>query len=403
MQSLESYNLFDPATAESPFEYYAALRAQAPVYRMPMGMWIVSTHALCLEAMRDPEAFSSRFIQAMGAGLPTPDDAVLGPETLLSNDPPEHTYFRKLVNKAFSPNRVAKISDSIRVIADDLVKRFEGGSKLEAVADFAVPLPLTVIADQLGVPRDRLADFKRWSDASVAPIGGMISPEELKESMRLTRELQDYMTERCHERRADPRDDLLSDLVNARVDDERPIETNEAVSILQQFLVAGNETTTNLIAAALQFLLQNPDQLAKVEADRSLLQGAVEEAIRLETPVCGMWRIPTRDVELGGVTLPKGAMVMLRYASANRDEAVFPDPDRFDVERANLRDHLGFGMGIHFCPGAALAREETRIGLEMLLDRLPNLRLAPGNDFSHQPSMLLRGLKRLDLEFDARV
>jgi cytochrome P450 len=406
MQALESYNLFAPETAEDPFAYYAALRAQAPVYRMPIGMWIVSTHALCLEAMLDPEAYSSKFIQAMG--LPdggSDDDAdsgmpVVGPTTLLANDPPSHTYFRKLVNKAFSPNRVKKISDAIEQISTDLIAKFEKTGRLEAVKDFAIPLPLTVIADQLGVPRENLANFKKWSDASVVPISGMATPEQLVESVKLTQELQAYFVERIEERRAAPSDDMLSDLVYARLDGERPLENSEIVSLLMQFLVAGNETTTNLIAAALQFLLQNPAEFAKLEADRGLLPNAIEEAIRLETPVCGMWRVTTREVSLGGQEIPSGAMVMLRYASANRDETIFEDAETFKINRGNAKEHLGFGMGIHYCPGAALAREEARIGLGMLLDRLPNLRLAAGNDFSHQPSMLLRGLKKLDLEFD---
>ena len=404
MQPLDSYDLFAPETAEDPFEYYQALRTREPVHRMPSGMWIVASHALCLEAMRDPEAFSSRFVQAMrmGAGHDVEDAAseLIGPTTLLSNDPPSHTYFRKLVNKAFAPSRVKKITDSIATIADDLITGFERAGRLEAVADFAVPLPVTVIADQLGVPRAHLADFKRWSDATVVPISGMASPEEVVEAAKLTLELQAYFVERIEERRAEPRDDMLSDLVHAQLGGERPLDNREIVSVLMQFLVAGNETTTNTIAAMLQFLLQNPGELAKLEADRSLLGNAIEETIRLETPVCGMWRVPTRDVTLGGIEIPKGAMVMLRYASANRDEAVFDEPDAFRIDRANAREHLGFGMGIHYCPGAALAREETRLGVGMLLDRLPNLRLEPGNDFTHQPSMLLRGLKRLDLAFD---
>jgi cytochrome P450 len=407
MQALESYNLFAPETAESPFEYYQALREQAPVYKMPIGMWIVSTHALCLEAMLDPATFSSKFIQAMGmadGGSPGGDGAggapIVGPTTLLANDPPSHTYFRKLVNKAFSPNRVKKISASIEQISTDLISKFETAGHFEAVENFAIPLPLTVIADQLGVPRENLANFKKWSDASVVPISGMATPEQLVESVKLTQELQAYFIERIHERRAAPSDDMLSDLVNARLDGERPLEDLEIVSVLMQFLVAGNETTTNLIAAALQFLLQNPDELDKLTANRDLLPNAIEEAIRLETPVCGMWRVATRDVKLGGQEIPSGAMVMLRYAAANRDEAVFEDGEIFRIDRPNAKEHLGFGMGIHYCPGAALAREEARIGLGMILDRLPNLRLAPGNDFTHQPSMLLRGLKRLDLEFD---
>jgi cytochrome P450 len=296
--------------------------------------------------------------------------------------------------------RVKKLSDSIRVIAEDLVTKLEGRGKFDAVADFSVPLPLTVIADQLGVPRKDLDKFKRWSDATIVPLGGMATTEQLIESLELTEELKAYLAERCHERMAKREDDMLSDLVHAEIDGERAIEIKEVVSILQQFLVAGNETTTNLIAATLQFLFQNPDQLELVERDRGLLPNAIEEALRLETPTSGMWRVTTRDVELGGVTIPEDSMVMLRYAAANRDEAVFEDAESFNVQRENAREHLAFGMGVHFCPGASLAREEARIGVELLLDRLPGLRLAPGNDFAHHPNMLLRGLKRLDVEFD---
>ncbi|MBW2418535.1 MAG: cytochrome P450 [Deltaproteobacteria bacterium] len=406
MQPLESYSLFDPEIAESPFAYYAELRKRAPVYKMPIGMWIVSSHALCLEAMRDAEAFSSKFIQAMG--LPGSDAqpgdideaAIVGPSTLLANDPPSHTHFRKLVNKAFSPNRVKKISHSIEQISDALIAKIETQGRFEAITDFAIPLPLTVIADQLGVSRNDLARFKKWSDATVLPISGMATPEQLLESLELTKELQAYFLERIEERRLERRDDMLSDLVYAQLDGERPLADLEIVSVLLQFLVAGNETTTSLLGAWLQYALQSPAELAKVQADRSLLPNSIEEAVRLETPVSGMWRVTTRNVKLGDEEIPKGSMVMLRYAAANRDEAIFEDAEAFKADRPNVREHLGFGMGVHYCPGAALAREEARIGLGMILDRLPNLRLGEDNDFAHNPSMLLRGLKKLNLEFD---
>lgn len=411
MRPLESYDLFDPAVAEDPFEFYAALRARAPVYRMPMGIYIVSSHALCVQALRDPEAFSSRFMAALGGAMAAAvasgevgglaARATPPADTLLTNDPPSHSRFRKLVNRAFLPRRVETLSASIRQLAHELVDDFAARGRIELVRDFAVPLPLTVIADQLGVPREHLPEFKRWSDASVGPLGGLLSREEMIECAKLVVELQAYLADRCDERRREPQDDLLSDLVHARVDGEQPLTTPEAVSILQQLLVAGNETTTHLIAAGMHFLLRDPSQLEKLRADRSLLPNAVEEALRLETPVQGMWRVTTRDVALGGETIPKGSFVMLRYAAANRDETVFRDPDRFDIARSNARDHLSFGMGIHYCVGAALAREEAAIAFATLLDRLPGLRLAPGNDFRHQRSMLLRGLERLDLEFDA--
>ncbi len=406
MKPLDEYDPFDPEVAESPFAYYAALREQAPVYRTPMGFYMVSTYALCVEAMRDPEKFSSRFAAAMAGGMGGADalernavDEAPVPvtDTLLTNDPPSHTRFRKLVNKAFSPQRVEKMDGYVTQVASDLVDGFADRDRIDVVADLAVPLPLTVIADQLGVPRADMADFKRWSDASVAPLGGIISREEQIECARLVVELQKYLLARADERRREPRDDLLSDMVHASVDGETPLSDAEVVSIAQQFLVAGNETSTNLISAALMFLLQSPDQLAMLRARPQVIPNAVEEALRLETPVQGMWRVAARDVELGGEKIAKGSFLMLRYAAANRDPAVFADPDRFDAERENAREHLSFGKGVHFCLGASLARKEAAVAVSLMLERFPELALAPGNDFRHHPSMLLRGLQRLEV------
>jgi len=412
MNDLDQYSLFDPEVVENPFAYYALVREQAPVHRTSMGFYLVSTHALCVEAMRDPEAFSSRFGAAMSGGASGRASSGKGgrasgrieeaplpvTDTLLTNDPPSHTRFRKLVNKAFSPGRVQQMDSYVSKTANDLIDGFAERRELELVERFAVPLPLTVIADQLGVPRADMGDFKKWSDASVAPLGGMISEQEQVDCARLVIELQKYLADRCEERRASPTDDLLSDLVHASVDGESPLSTAEVISVAQQFLVAGNETTTHLIAASFMFLLENPAQLERLRADPSLIPNAVEESLRCETPVQGMWRVAARDVELGGEMIPKGSFVMLRYAAANRDPAMFSDPERFDVGRENAREHLSFGLGIHFCPGAALARKEAAVALSLMLDRFPSLRLAGGNDFAHHPSMLLRGLKRLDLE-----
>jgi cytochrome P450 len=404
MKDLDQYSLFDPKIVENPFEYYAVLREHAPVHRTSMGFYVVSTYALCVEALRDPEGFSSRFGAAMSGGMgskgrPEISESPLPvTDTLLTNDPPSHTRFRKLVNKAFSPSRVQKMESYVVETASDLIDGFAKRRELELVEAFAVPLPLTVIADQLGVPRAGMGDFKRWSDASVAPLGGMISEDDQVECARLVVELQKYLADRCEQRRARPTDDLLSDLVHASADGETPLTIAEVVSIAQQFLVAGNETTTNLIAASFMYLLENPDQLDRLRKDRDLIPNAVEETLRCETPVQGMWRVAARDLELGGEKIPKGSFIMLRYAAANRDPAVFDDPERFDVGRENAREHLSFGRGIHFCPGAALGRKEAAVALSLMLDRFPALRLAAGNDFAHHPSMLLRGLARLDLE-----
>ena len=409
MRELGEYNPFDPEVAENPFEYYAALREQAPCYQTPMGFFMVSTYELCVEAIRNPDVFSSRFAAAMAGGMGGAealeggdlDEVPMAPtDTLLTNDPPSHTRFRKLVNKAFSPRRVEKMDDYVSAIASNLIDGFSEKKTIEAVTELAVPLPLTVIADQLGVPRSDMDDFKKWSDASVAPLGGIISREEQIECARLVLDLQRYLRERARERRENPTDDLLSDLVHASVDGESPLTDAEVVSIAQQFLVAGNETSTNLIAGALMFLLRDPEQAEKLRARPELIPNAVEEALRCETPVQGMWRVTTCDTHLGDTAVPEGSFLMLRYAAANRDPAVFPDPEYFDVERPNAREHLSFGKAIHFCPGASLARKEASVAISQMLERFPRLAVTENNDYRHHPSMLLRGLARLELSLD---
>ena len=411
MKRLAAFDFFDPAVAEDPFEFYAALRREAPVHQVPgLGFYLVSRYALVTEALRNPALFSNRFAAAMQAkvGGMRPQLASIWAQgyppvdTLLTNDPPSHTRYRALVTKAFSARRVRSMEEAIRALAGELVDGLLRDRTVELVDRFAVPLPLTVIADQLGVPREDLPRFKKWSDDSVAPLGQMISPEREIECARSVVEFQHYFARIGDERRAAPRDDLISDLVHAKVEGERPLETGELLSVLQQLLVAGNETTTNLIAAAVKLLIEHPDQLAKLRAQPERIPNAVEEVLRLETPVQGMWRVATEDTELDGVAIPKGAFLMLRYAAANRDESVFPEADRFDVERPNARDHLSFGMGIHFCVGAALARAEGAAALATLLSRTRAMRFADGkNEFRHHPSILLRGLERLWVELEA--
>jgi cytochrome P450 len=397
----------DPGVVEDPFAFYAALRADDPVhFAEEIGAWLVSRHADVLAVVSDPERFSS----AIGpiAVMPPPEAlAILARgippvSTLLTADPPAHTRYRALVSRAFAPRRVARMEESIRAVAESLVAAFRPAGAVELVGQFAVPFPLTVIADQLGVPRADLARFKKWSDDFVALLGGMVSAERFVECARGIVEFQEYFRERIEERRAEPRDDMLSDVVSARLEGTKPLDVPEMISILQQFLVAGNETSTNMIAAAIRYLLASPEQLALVRADPALVPAAVEEALRLETPTQTLFRVAARDTELAGVALPKGARLAVLYGSANRDPAVFPDPDRFDVRRPSLRDHLAFGHGAHFCLGAGLARKEGAIAVELLLRALPGLRFEPGrNDFAHHPSLILRGLRELHLRFDA--
>jgi cytochrome P450 len=405
MARLAGFRANDPAVVEDPFAFYAALRAESPVhFAEEIGSFLVSRYEDVLAVVSDPERFSSGI--GPTAVLPPPEAlrilarGVRPVSTLLTADPPDHTRYRALVSRAFAPRRVARMEAGIREVAEALVAGFRADGAVELVAAFAVPFPLTVIADQLGVPRGDLARFKRWSDDFVALLGGMVSEERFVECARGIVEFQEYFAERIAERRAEPRDDMLSDVVQARLEGDKPLDLPELISIVQQFLVAGNETSTNMIAAAVRYLLESPDQLALVRADPALVPAAVEEALRLETPTQTMFRCATRDTELRGVAIPKGARIAVLYGSANRDPEVFPDPDRFEVRRPNLREHLAFGQGAHFCLGAGLARKEGAVALETLLGGLPNLRFAPGNDFRHAPSLILRGLERLQLEFD---
>ena len=408
-KTLEDFNPFDPAVLESPFEFNRLLVKDAPVYRDPhTNLVLVSSYDYVLEALKRHDDFSNRFAQAMGGrsvqrteiadvmkeGYPTVD-------TMLTADPPEHSRYRGLVNKVFTPRRVDVIEAEIQKVTDELIDAFIGDGRFSVAAQFCIPLPLTVIADQLGVPRADLPDFKRWTDGFVAQLGGLASGEAAIEAARLIVEYQNYFAARLTEATLEPRDDIISDLVRARIEGERPLDTAESLSIIQQLLVAGHETTASTIAAGLLLLIQNPEQLSRVQNDPGLLPNMVEEVTRLTTPTQNMWRVATRDCKLGGLEIAKGDFVFIRYGAANRDPAKFSAPDVFDVQRKNASEHLAFGHGIHFCIGAILARREMLVAFRTLLARLDGLALAPNQSITHKPNMLLRGLNDFDLEFRA--
>jgi cytochrome P450 len=408
---LGDFHPLDPAVLEDPTEFDRRLRAEAPVYRDPhTGLFLVSTWDTVVEALQDWEVFSSRFAAAMGGAGRVPEEvrqaAAKGypvVDTMLTADPPEQRRFRKLVSRAFVPRRVNALEPRIEALSHELIDGFAAEGRVELRSRYAQLLPLVLIAEQLGVPREDLPRFRRWSDGFVEQLGGMADLEGQVEAARLIVEFQHYFARKLEERRRAPREDILSDIVTATVEDERPLDVTESLSILQQLLVAGNETTAKAITEGMWLLARHPGERARVEADASLLQNLVDEVLRFSTPTANMWRVVARDTVLGGVDIPKGAFVLLRYASANRDESRFPDPDRFDVGRANAGEHLAFGMGIHFCLGAPLARLEMRVAFRTLLDRLGGWRLAtdaPPPRF--RPNALLHGLEALHLEFEER-
>ena len=405
-------SLFDPEVLVDPFAWYQEALVAGAVHEVQgANTWLVLSYAAVAEATNRVEDFSNDFSQVLsGARSEQPEvKAELAKgwpqvNTLLTADPPVHTRFRKLVNLAFSMSRVNAIEERMRDIAVQLIENFADAGECDFVRDFAVPLPVAMIAGELGLPDSDWPRVKRWSDAFVDRLGHMISPERELECAREVVEFQHALKEQIDLRRSQPRDDLLSDLVNARVEDERPLSDAELLSIIQQLMVAGNETTTSALAGGLLQLISDREQMEKAVAAAGGANGKaignlVEEVLRTESPTSGMWRRTTRAAELEGITIPAGAMVHLRYAAANRDPAKFKDPDRFDIERSNARSHLAFGRGIHMCVGNMLSRKEMAVAFDELLSRLTDFAVAEQAEIAWPPNMLLRGLPALPITF----
>jgi cytochrome P450 len=407
----KSIDFFAAEVLADPFAAYQQGLIHSPVYAVPgTGVTLVLSYALVAEAAARVDDFSNDF-GAILAGTRSADPEVAAVldrgwpmrDTLLTADPPDHTRFRTLVNLAFSMKRVDALEAHVRAIVTALIDGFIDRGSCDFVAEFAMPLPVQLITEQIGIDRTDFATVKRWSDAFADRLGGMISHERELECAADVVEFQHAMKARIDERRAAPRDDLLSDLVNAQVDGERPLDDAELLSILQQLMVAGNETTTSALAGGLVQLIRHPDQAEKVRANPALIRNMVEEVLRTESPTAGLWRVVRRDTELGGVPLKAGSMLMLRFAAANRDPARFENPDMFDVERKNANSHIAFGRGIHMCVGNMLSRKEMAVAFDELLKRLDRIAIPDEAALTYPPNRLLRGLSALPITFGARA
>ena len=414
---ISTFNPFDPSTQQCPFPHYAQMREEAPVHPVAgLGVHLVTKHDLVMQVLRDPQTYSSlfggagmplssadreKFAEVMAAGYPRVP-------TMLTADQPDHTRYRRLVARAFHPKVIAKMEPIIRQITVELIESWIDKGRIEFVKEFGVPLPVRVIAKALNVPDDRLADFKRWSDDSIAGIGTNITLEQRLQAEYGVNEFQHYFAEQIELRRTNPQDDILTNLLNASIDDDDPEVTDkrqldmpEMLSIIQQLLVAGNETTTKSLTEMIRLLAENPEEWAALKADPSRAEKVFEETLRLSTPTQGMWRILTKDAELGGVQLTKGQRIIIVFASANRDEALYDNPDEFQPMRDHLRENLAFGKGIHFCLGANLSRLEGKVAAEELSKRIDTITLSESNKYQYFPSFMLRGLTDLDIEFTA--
>lgn len=390
-----NFNPFDEATRRNPFDLYAEARRECPVYAHP-GLPIVSVFRYddAQSILKDAATWSSRFPPPPGV---KPEDM---PEpSMIGQDPPEHTRLRGLVNQAFTPRIVRRLEPRMREIADELVTRAVDQGEVDLVQALTYPLPVIVIAEIIGVPSEDRERFKHWSDRLVANLGnGLFSPpppEMLAEIRGLFDQMGAYFAVLAEERRREPREDLLTGLVQAQFEGSR-LTHDEMIRMLVLLLVAGNETTTTLIGNTVLELLDHPDQLARLRSDPELLPSAVEEVLRFSSPVQLDPRVATRDVEVRGVPLAKGQIVVSWIGSANRDEEIFPNADRFDIGR-NDNYHIAFGFGPHFCLGSSLAKLETQVAVGALLAKTRSFERTTSEPLPLHPSIVFRGVTSLPL------
>jgi cytochrome P450 len=397
---MADFNPFDPRLRSDPYEVYSELRDEAPVFWSEMmQVWLLTRYGDVLEALKDHRRYSSERTRSTNPLVLELEHYRLssGPfgttPTMLSLDPPDHTRMRGLVSKAFTPRQVERVRPRMEDIARELLDSLEEPGHMDVVADFAVPFPIIVIAEMLGVPATDRAQFKAWSTSIAATLAGpFLPPEVLERSVRSANELADYFRGQIELRRAEPRDDLLSALCAVEEQGELLTE-DELIATCILLLLAGNETTTNLIGSGMLTLLRFPDERRRLQADFSQLPGAVEEMLRYESPAQMTSRIATEPIKLRGHRFEPGQVVLTVLAAANRDPRRFRQPDRFDIMRRPNR-HLAFGQGIHYCLGAPLAVVEARIAFESLLRRMPEPQAAfETPDWG--PSFILRGLKSL--------
>jgi len=368
------FNPYDPELHQDPYPTYRWLRDEAPVHYNPrLRFWTLSRYTDVFDALQTPDLFISG--KGVMVGLPEGDDgtAAAAVPLLITTDRPRHTQLRALVSRAFTPRRVALLEPRIRAIARSLLDNIKGRHEFDLVREFSAPLPTIVIAELLGVPPADQEWFKEKSTEVAQFDPTRVDRTRSAEAMGPALELGRYLAEVLAQRRHEPRDDLLSALLAAEIDGER-LNEPELIGFAFLLLVAGNETTTNLISNAAIQLDRHRDQRRLLVEDPARIPGAVEEFLRYDSPVQGLARTTTAPMTLHGVTIPEGGRVLLLFGSANRDERKISRPESFDVLR-DPNPHLAFGFGAHFCLGANLARLEARVAFEDLLERLPDYRM----------------------------
>jgi cytochrome P450 len=411
-------SMTDPAISARPRAYYAAMRAHDPVHLdAKLGMYLVSRYEDILAIQADPATYSvqhgyseqySKGFMAEFQEILKRDGGGFFPDAIMS-DPPYHTRIRKLLDSAFTGHRVKELEPRIAAVVADLIDSMADKGAADAVNDFAVPLTIRIITEQLGLENVEPKAIQRWSSAVTAQIGRMQNREQMVENARAVCELQNYLIAIMRKRQTAPQEDMISDLMHATIaeEDGAALTFEEAVSLVRAMLIAGNETTATALGNLFHILATQPDiadLLRNSVDDDRLLNRFVEELLRFEPPVRGLSRMTTREVELGGTLLPKGAHLLLMYASANDQEEVFACPRNFDINRPNIGRHLSFGGGVHRCIGLALARMEIKVAAREVVRRMDNIKLAIAeSDITYLPSVATHTIERLPITFTRRA
>ena len=404
-------SLISPEVIECPHAHYARLREEAPVYRMPeIGFYVISRYDDVRKALMTPEVFASNVDISVFRRI-APDEEIRQIyldggwellDILTSSDDPQHTKYRNFVNKSFTPGRVRSMVPYLRQIVNELIDSFIDRGRAELVTEYANPLPLYVMMDAIGAAREDLADLKRWTDYSVESFALTADREREIFLHTETLNMQHYLYKLIKARRETYHDDLHGDLVRGQ--DGIELTDEELISLVREFLIAGNETTTNVTAAGVHLLCERPELQDELRGNDDRIKGFVEEMLRIAAPLQGLFRQTLVDTTVDGMDIPAGSFVMLRVGSGNRDSARFADGDSFDLGRPNNAQHMAFGAGKHTCVGSALGRTELFESFRILLERCHNIRLDTetiGDEpLLHKPNILMRGLIRLPITFD---
>jgi cytochrome P450 len=388
------FNPFDPEFKRDPYPSYHALRESDPVHQTPLGNYVLTRYADVVSILRDPTMSSDfrksiTYEQFRQLSPTIPEDRQ---PSLLFLDPPDHTRLRTLVNKAFTARRIEQLRRRVEEVVEECLTAARERGEMDVVEDLAYPLPVTVICEMLGVPAEDHKLFKSWSLDLVATLDPIVPPERVERAMKSSDAFAAYFKKLIAKRRTDHSDDLLSALIQAE-DEGKQLTEEELLITLVLLLVAGHETTVNLISNGMFALLQNPKQSDRLREDPSLIRTAIEELLRYDSPVQFIARITTRDYEVGGLNIEKGRELIGLLGAANRDPAQFDEPDQLDIARGDNR-HLAFSGGAHFCLGASLARLEGQIAIGALVREFPDMELKDP-DPPHRETLTLRGLASL--------